>query len=546
MRSFAVCAAQDDKLNDKDVSAPTASLALILHAHLPFVRHPEHEDFLEEDWLFEAITETYLPLLRMMRRLVDDAVEFKLTMSLTPTLCAMLRDELLQQRYLRHLDRLIGLARLEVERNRHDSQLASLSRFYKEFFCDARFFFDETLKSDVVRAFRELQEAGCLEIIASAATHAFLPFLQEFPEAQRAQIRIGCDSYLESFGREPRGFWLPECGYNDGLDLLLQEANLRWVVLDTHGLMFAQPRPRHAIYAPCYTPAGPAVFARDRESNREVWSAESGYPGDPVYRDFYRDAGFDRSEEELRPFLRPAGVRKFSGLKYHCVTGQTAEKELYDPGSAQAAADEHADDFFSKRQARFRKLCALNFNPLLVSPFDAELFGHWWFEGPRFLETFLRRAARERKVFQLTTPSEFLAAHPSQQVVRPNPSSWGEKGFSAVWLDRRAAWIYPLLHAATGRMTEIARRHRATADPLIERALRQAARELLLAQASDWAFLIKTGSAPEYATQRTNDHLRRFNRLDEQLSSGRIDLEFLGECESRANLFPELNWRYYL
>jgi len=513
---------------------------------LPFVRHPEHDNFLEEDWLFEAITETYLPLLRMMRRLVDDGVDFKLTMSLSPTLCAMLRDELLQQRYLRNLERLIGLAEQEIERNRHNTQLAELSRFYAQFFSAAREFFDATLQRDLVRAFGELQHAGCLEIIASAATHSFLPLLQDFPEAQRAQIRIGCDSYREMFGREPGGFWLPECGYSNGLDLLLQEANLRWFILDTHGLMFAQPRPRHAIYAPCYTTAGPAAFARDHESNREVWSAESGYPGDPVYRDFYRDAGFDRSEEELRPFLLPVGVRKFTGLKYHRVSGRTEEKELYDPARALAAADEHADDFFAKRQARFRDLREMNFDPVIVSPFDAELFGHWWFEGPRFLESLLRRAAREGEDFQLTTPTEFLAAHPSQQVVRPNPSSWGENGFNSVWLDERSAWIYPHLHAATRRMTEIARRHRETSDPAIERALQQAARELLLAQSSDWAFLIKTKSAPEYATARTKDHLLRFDRLSEQLDTAQLDFDFLGECEERAKIFPKLNWRYYL
>ena len=523
----------------------TGSLALILHAHLPFVRHPEHENFLEEDWLFEAITETYLPLLRMMRRLVDEGVDFRLTLSLTPTLCAMLRDELLQERYLRHLERLIGLSRQEIERNQNEPQLAGLSRFYEQFFTEAREFFVETLQRDIVRAFRELQDAGCLEIIASAATHGFLPLLQDFPEAQRAQIRIGCDSYREMFGREPRGFWLPECGYCDGLDLLLQEANVRWSVLDTHGLLFAQPRPVRAIYAPCYTPAGPAVYARDRESNREVWSAESGYPGDPVYRDFYRDAGFDRSEEELRPFVYPPGVRKFSGLKYHRVTGRTDEKELYDPAPALAAADEHANDFFTKRQARCRELRALGLDPIVVSPFDAELFGHWWFEGPRFLESLLRRAAQEPEDLQLTTPTEFLAAHPSQQIVRPNPSSWGEDGFNSVWLDEEAAWIYPRLHAATRRMTEVARQHRDTNDPAIERALRQAARELLLAQSSDWAFLIKTKSAPHYAKQRTEAHLARFQRLAEDLEAGRIDREFLDQCEERANLFRDLNWRYY-
>ena len=524
----------------------TNHFALILHAHLPFVRHPEHEDFLEEDWLFEALSETYLPLLRMLRRLTDEQIPFKLTMSLTPTLCAMLCDELLQQRYLRHLERSIGLARQEIKTHSGHPQIAGLARFYEAFFEDARRFFDQTLQRDVVRAFRQLQEAGPLEIMASAATHAFLPLLNDFPAAQRAQIAIGCDAYREAFGCEPRGFWLPECGYDPALDLVLQEQNIRWFVVDTHGLMQAQPRPRHAIFSPCYTPAGPAAFARDAESNREVWSAEGGYPGDPVYRDFYRDIGFDRSEEELRKFLFPMGVRKFSGLKYHRVTGRDQEKDFYDPSWAQAAADEHAEDFFEKRAARFRELNQLGFDPVIVSPFDAELFGHWWFEGPRFLESFLRRAAGQQDTFHLTTPTEFLCRRPTQQVVRLNPSSWGEDGFSSVWLDESCAWIYPPLHAATRRMLNLAQTHHATANSETERTLRQAARELLLAQGSDWAFLIKTRSAPEYATQRTKDHLARFQRLAAQLETGAIERDFLGECEARANLFPNLKWRYFL
>jgi len=523
----------------------TNHFALILHAHLPFVRHPEHEDFLEEDWLFEALTETYLPLLRMLRRLAEDEVPFKLAMSLTPTLAAMLRDELLQQRYRRHLDRLIGLAQQEITRNRNHLPLQELAEFYARFFDETRAFYDDVLQRDVVSAFRKLQDAGHLEIIASAATHAFLPLLHDFPDAQRAQVQIGCDSYREMFGREPSGFWLPECGYSDGLDAILQAANIRWLVLDAHGLMFAQPRPHHAIFAPCFTPAGPAVFARDRDSNREVWSAQSGYPGDPLYRDFYRDIGFDRTERELAPFLRPAGIRKFSGIKYHRVS-QGSPKEVYDPVAALDRADHHAHDFFGKCAARFRALGQTDFTPVIVSPFDAELFGHWWFEGPRFLENFIRRVASELHDFQLTTPTEFLRVHPAQQVVRPNPSSWGERGFSGVWLDESNAWIYPHLHAATRRMTELARRHRLTTDPQIERALRQAARELLVAQASDWAFLIKTKSAPHYATRRTKEHLLHFNRFYEQLCAGQIEPDFLAAREERANLFPNLNWRHFL
>ncbi|MBX6326152.1 MAG: DUF1957 domain-containing protein, partial [Chthoniobacterales bacterium] len=282
-----------------------ASLALILHAHLPFVRHPEHEHFLEEDWFFQAITESYIPLLRTMRRLLDEAVPFRLTMSITPTLCAMLDDSLLRQRYVEHLDRLIDFVMRERKRNHKHPQLRTLADFYLNMFRQTRAFFVEECKCDLLEAFRQLQTAGALEIIASAATHGLLPLLQaQSGEAARAQILIGRDSYVDSFAIEPIGFWLPECAYAPGLESILQEANIRWFVLDAHGLLFGEPRPRCSVYAPCYTPSGPAAFARDADASRQVWSARGGYPGHPAYREFYRDAGFDLPLERLGPVAR--------------------------------------------------------------------------------------------------------------------------------------------------------------------------------------------------------------------------------------------------
>src|SRR5438874_569514 len=542
------------------------SLALILHAHLPFVRHPEHEHFLEEDWFFEAITECYVPLVRMMQRLVDDHVPFKLAMSLTPTLCAMLQDKLLRERYVRHLDSLIDLATRERKRNRNHPALRELADFYFKIFGEARRFFVDECKCDLVATFRDLRESGGLEIVASAATHGLLPLLQEpvmardgeigapalawstpprsmsAATAARAQVLIGRDVYVDLFGVEPAGFWLPECAYDPDLESILQEANIRWFVLDTHGLLFGKPRPRRSIYAPCYTPAGPAAFARDRDSSRQVWSAQEGYPGDPAYREFYRDVGFDLPLEHVGPVSR--GSRKFSGVKYHRITGQGLEKELYDRGAAEKAADAHATHFLEQRRAQIRELGALDdLDSIVIVPFDAELFGHWWFEGPRFLELFIRKAAHED--LRLTTPGEFLQAHPTQQTIEPAMSTWGDKGHLEVWLDQANSWIYPHLHAAARRMNEIARLHLNHSNPFADRVLKQLARELLLAQSSDWAFLIKTRTAKEYATKRTIDHLARFNRLYEEFAASNVDEKFLGECERRDNLFPNVNWRYY-
>jgi 1,4-alpha-glucan branching enzyme len=537
---------------------PTGYVALVLHAHLPFVRHPEHDEFLEEDWLFEAITESYIPLLEMMHRLLRDEVPFKLAMTVTPTLCAMLGDQLLRERYVRHLDRLIELAGREIERNRDEDQRRGLAEFYHANFSHCRDRFWEW-NGDLLGVFRQLQQEGCLEIMASAATHGLLPLLHQSPEAVRAQILLGCDAYRAAFGADPAGFWLPECAYTPGLENIMREANLRWFIIDAHGLMFGHPRPRRAIYAPCYTTAGPAAFARDRDSSRQVWSAAEGYPGDPAYREFYRDIGFELAPEYILPGSA-SRLQKFTGIKYHRITNRAGgEKELYDPAMAASAAEAHASHFLEERRQKMNELRALAFDPIVVAPFDAELFGHWWFEGPIFLESFIRKAAHGQQNlrltskeayghedFQLTTPTEFLAGHPTQQTIDLAASSWGENGYLGVWLDETNSWIYPHLHSAARRMTKIARAHSSYDNALADRVLKQLARELLLAQSSDWAFLIKTGTAKHYATKRVTDHLLRFNRLYDEFNARSVDEGFLSNCEWRDNLFPDLDWRYYV
>lgn len=522
------------------------SLAILLHAHLPWVRHPEHGDFLEEDWLYEAVTECYIPLLRMLRRMAAEKVPLKLTFTLTPTVCAMLRDPLLVSRTERYLERGLALAEMELDRTARDAAMLEVARHYHASFRDALHFYRKEIGRDVVGAFAQLQEDGIIEIITCAATHGFLPLMEVVPEAMRAQILIGCDQYRECFGRDPGGIWLPECGYVPRIDSILQEANLRWFVVDAHGLMYGEPRPRFAIYSPYFTPAGPAVFGRDRESSKQVWSAREGYPGDPAYRDFYRDIGMELPEDYLHAVLPQTGHRRHTGIKYHRITG-TPHKEVYNRPWALAAADHHAGDFLDSRVRQFEHLAGiLPVPPIVLSPFDAELFGHWWYEGPEFLDLFLRKAAYDQKTFRLTTPGDYLRENPTLQMVSPSPSSWGNKGYWEVWLDRCNSWIYPHLHSAARRMAAAAREHKSTRSPFTRRTLAQLARELLLAQSSDWAFLMKTGTAVDYATRRTKDHILRFNSLHAMLESGTQDEALLAACEHRDNLFPNINWKHYL
>ena len=218
-------------------------------------------------------------------------------------------------------------------------------------------------------AFRKAQDLGQIDIITSAATHALLPLLANHPASIRAQILVGRDHYREYFGRDPRGIWLPECGYAEAIESALQEANLRWFILETHGVMHARPQPRYAVFAPIFTPKGIAVFGRDADSARQVWSRQEGYPGDPRYREFYRDIGFDLDFDYLKPHLPATGQRGFTGIKYYRVTGNSEPKQVYDRAAALQAADEHAGHFLAARLGQLEKLASImDRPPLLLAP----------------------------------------------------------------------------------------------------------------------------------------------------------------------------------
>ncbi len=518
-------------------------LALILHAHLPFVRHPEHEHFLEENWLYEAITESYLPLIQIMDGWLRDGMESRLTMTLSPPLCAMLLDPLLQDRYVRHLDNLFELAEKEVLRTTWDQAFHPLALMYQQRFHSLRNTYF-AYGRNMVGAFRKFQEAGRLEIITCAATHALLPLLANHPPSIRAQILVARDHYQQCFGCEPRGIWLPECAYVDGVEAVLQEANIRWFIIDTHGLLHARPRPRYGVFAPIFTPNGIAAFGRDLESARQVWSKQEGYPGDHRYRDFYRDIGFDLDYDYVRPYMPGSGQRTFTGIKYRAITGP-GEKAVYDRQAALHIAAEHAQHFLNERLKQAHHLAGiLNRPPIVLSPYDAELFGHWWYEGPEFLDYLIRKTYYDQQTIQLITPWEYLRLNPTQQVARPSPSSWGEEGYWRVWLNETNEWIQPHLSVAQERMTELARRF-PKASGLTERALQQAAREVLLAQASDWPFILRTGTSPDYARKRVKDHLLRFIALHEQLTATQIDKDWLSSIEAIDNIFPDIDYRYW-
>lgn len=518
-------------------------LSLVLHAHLPYVHHPETLDIIEEEWLFEAITETYLPLLEVFEGLVRDGVPFRLTLSLSPPLLAMFNNPFLQKRYLRHMRKLIALTEKELDRTQgHFHYLAGyyhdkLTKYYEDYYYK--------YNCNLTQAFKKIQDAGGLELITSAATHGYLPLLAPFPEAIRAQIKIAADYYEENFHCGPQGIWLPECGYYPGHDQYLAETGIKYFFVDNHGILFASKLPRYANFAPLECPSGVAVFGRDMESSKQVWSSQEGYPGDYDYREFYRDIGYDLDYQYIKPFLPVSGIRKDTGIKYYRITGKTHCKEPYMPDWAREKAAIHAGNFMYNREKQIEFLASLmDRQPIVISPYDAELFGHWWYEGPQWLDYLIRKIAYDQKTVKLITPGDYLKIYSDNQPAIPAQSSWGEKGYNQVWLDSSNQWAYKHVHYATEKMIELANKNR-NSEGIIKRALNQAAREVLLAQSSDWAFIMKTGTMVEYAQRRVREHIGRFLRISQQIEERNVEENWLSQVEIKDNIFPRIDYLVY-
>ncbi|MFZ5631884.1 MAG: 1,4-alpha-glucan branching protein domain-containing protein [Bacillota bacterium] len=517
-------------------------LSILLHAHLPFVRHPEHSDSLEERWFFESCTECYIPLLSSFERLADDGVEFRLTISLSPTLLSMMTDDLLKEKYLSYLDRMISLGLAECERTSGNAEFNTLSEIYLRHLENVRRYFNGC-GGDIASRFKELSARGRLELITTAATHGFLPLIHN-GECRRAQVEVGLGLFGKLFGQTPPGFWLPECAYDKGLDVMLKESGVKYFIVDTHGLLAASPEPVYGVYGPLHCRSGVAVFGRDPESSRQVWERRVGYPGHPDYREFYRDIAYDLDPDYLKPYLPDGSVRVDTGFKYYRITGRGEHKETYKPDLAGKRAEIHARDFVGSRIRQLgRAHRRMDRTPVILAPYDAELFGHWWYEGPAWLENVLRLAALEKRI-KTISPGDYLSMYPDNRVADLPMSSWGEGGYSYVWLNPKNDWIYRHQHVAEARMTEMADRHR-QAGGLVRRALNQAGRELLLAQSSDWAFILKEETTVGYATQRVTGHIKNFLTLAEQIDSGSIDESFINELESADNIFPDLDFKVF-
>ncbi|MEZ5581874.1 MAG: 1,4-alpha-glucan branching protein domain-containing protein [Candidatus Competibacteraceae bacterium] len=525
---------------------PKGYLAFVLHAHLPYVRHPEYDRFLEERWLFEAITESYIPLIQVFDRLLSEHIPCRLTLSISPSLLAMLEDALLLERYEAHLNQLIELSVRELARTQSEPRVHHLAEFYHRFFVAGLDTFVNRCQRRLATAFRHFHEQGIINLMTTTATHGLLPLLAGQPKAVNAQLVIGLNYFQSVFGFRPDGLWLPECGYYPGLDAVLAEQNIRFFIVESHGIEHASITPFNGVYTPLYTPSGVAAFGRDRGSTKQVWSAQEGFPGHPDYREFYRDIGHELDFDYIQPYIAD-GVRVDTGIKYRRITGPTVWKELYRPATARQQAEHHAEDFLSQRRADIDYLNSImDATPIVLAPFDAELFGHWWFEGPHWLECVIRKTVCHQEGLALTTPGYYLTAHPDHQTATPCTSTWGNQGFFDTWLNGKTDWIYPQLYTCGQRMEALANgQGREEVSEFKRRALNQCVRELLLAQSSDWPFIINNGTAAEYATRRVKDHVARFHYLADALEQDALDAERLAALEWLDNPFPNADYRLF-
>lgn len=566
----------------------TGIVVLTLHAHLPYVlshgRWPHGTD-----WLNEAAAETYVPLLSMLTDLVAEGLSPSITIGVTPVLTEQLADPAFLEEFRAYLDHRVEAAVADQARFREQNDLnfVEMAVFWERFFRKTRKDFDERFSGNLVGAFKALQDAGHIELITCAATHGYLPLLGRDANV-RAQVRVGVESYRHHYGRDPKGIWLPECAYRPGsrwkppiedvpgiaeadragIEEILGENGLAYFYVDSTLVRGGEPtnaylarfgelperwtnfherartrsedaeRDIYRLYqiGSANKETSPvAAFTRDPKTGVQVWSGFLGYPGDPEYMDFHK--------------------KRFpSGLRYWRVTDATldlGDKQPYNLDLVMNRVQENASHFCGLVRSILQEHHEQTGLPgVLCAPYDAELFGHWWFEGIHWLEAVIRELANDQTT-QLATGSAALRDVPPDESITLPEGSWGEGGYHSVWLNNDTEWTWKLIYEAEVRSDGLIKLARTLSDEPLNRIVTQALRELLLLESSDWQFVISTEHARDYAHVRVNNHYQAFSRLadaaEAYANAGEISpeaLSFLVECEKRDGLFPylELAW----
>jgi 1,4-alpha-glucan branching enzyme len=538
----------------------------MLHSHLPYVlnhgRWPHGSD-----WISEAAIDTYLPLLEVLRALQRDDVVAPVTIGFTPVLANQLANPLFAEELEAFIaQRLEACDAAEADLPAAgDAHLVPLVGYWRDRLSRLRDLFRSTT-GDLVAAFRALAEAGRIEIVGSAATHGFLPLLAR-DESIRFQLAVGVAEHRRLFGRAPEGCWLPECAYRPrgpwhpwptapqagvrrGIEEHLADAGFRFFFVDAHLAAAGRPlgiygdpisgprestgplsggelalRSPYRAYrvSPARGSSGVVAYVRDPRASMQVWSRQEGYPGEGRYLEFHK-------------------IRWPGGLKLWRVTGGDVDlggKEPYHPAQALDAAAGHARHF-SELLQQIARTRSPGPDGVIAAPFDTELFGHWWFEGPDFLGQVYRELAHQRDV-RPVTGSRHLLDYPARAAIRLPTGTWGANGDYTMWLSDLVAWTWERLWPLEARFWDLA--PQALTDPATQGVLVSAARQMLLAQASDWQFIISTGHVTDYAVRRFIGHCSDAERLlgalegDLSLDAGR---QLAAELDRRDQVFPDL------
>ncbi len=498
---------------------------LVLHSHLPYVKKQGRWPF-GEVWLFEAMAETYIPFLQTWFRFKEEGISAPVTLSFSPTLLDQLNSAYIKQEFINYLRERENKA-AEDERyylSIADSHMAALAAYYHRFYRDIRRDYVLEYDGDIIAAIRRLQSDGDVEIITTAASHAYLPLLDA--KSLQHQIYWGKRAYENYFGQEPKGFWLPECGYFQGIEDLLIDNGFKYFYVDSHAVEGGKPLGDSSSGAYGLDYAGETfadtglstyrpykikhkdimVLGRNALVSQQVWSAEFGYPGDADYREFHKESSR-------------------SGFKYWRVTDRknSFDKKLpYAADKAIKKAIQHGRHSVKSLEKTGRAAQKLGFSePLIVGCYDTELFGHWWWEGITWLDEVVRGIAKSPEL-KFILPSDICGELPEAQVLE---SSWGMGGKHYVWDNQETAWMWDILKKASHEYEEI-EKHKLSGD-IQARIVAQALRELILVESSDWFFMVSNNLTRDYAMKRFFEHYTKFLRLVNALRDDNYSSNFL-------------------
>jgi 1,4-alpha-glucan branching enzyme len=503
-----------------------ARVILALHAHLPYVRIPDKKFPLQELWLYQALTESYIPLILCFRELIKDKVDFNITLSISPTLLSMLSDDYFKSKYQDYLRTLLDLLRKKSS-NSEDGQKHSMVGLLNKIQTISNYYIE--IKRDIITELKTLSQSGKVNLITTSATHSLLPLFRFSDNLIRSQIEIGQRVFEDNFGFIPDGFWLPEMGYYTNLDKILNEYNIKYTFLDAHSVYLGAGRPSYGNFYPSITNSGIKILPRDLPLSKTIWSATKGYPGDYRYREFHFDYTYSLSDSELIEFQID---RIPFGLKIYRITGNDKPKEFYNHDDAMEIVSAHSEDFINKIIERALVIKQHIKRTLVFTlPFDAELFGHWWYEGPEFLKQVIKKISASKDI-ELISPRDIQDEN--LDLVIPAECSWGREGYFKSWTNPECSWIYPELAHLNVRYQNIIANNNSEASV-------QAMKELLLASASDWTFLICNDTSRDYGKLRLTDHINTARKIIDEIESGNVDNSFLSERHALYPIFDCVN-----